>query len=112
MEENGSKWELLEQRYVLVWVIEEDVGDELELRLGDDVERLWNELAKLGTSMKVLEVKELCKLLGSEGGESLRCLDAKLTLEMGQKERNGVADRIAIDRLRELVNFSYASYDT
>ncbi|GJR79975.1 hypothetical protein Tco_0150760, partial [Tanacetum coccineum] len=28
-----------------------------------------------------------CKLLGSEGGESLRCLDAKLTLEMGQNER-------------------------
>ncbi|GJR20705.1 hypothetical protein Tco_0969232 [Tanacetum coccineum] len=62
--------------------------------LGDDVERLWNELARLGTSMKVLEVKELCKLLGSEGGESLRCLDAKLTLEMGQKERNGVAGLI------------------
>ncbi|GJZ42265.1 hypothetical protein Tco_0589151 [Tanacetum coccineum] len=62
--------------------------------LGDDVERLWNELERLGTSMKVLEVKELCKLLGSEGGESLRCLDAKLTLEMGQKERNGVAGLI------------------
>ncbi|GJR37404.1 hypothetical protein Tco_1213088 [Tanacetum coccineum] len=59
-----------------------------EAHLGDDVERLWNELARLGTSMKVLEVKDLCKLLGSEGGESLRCLDVKLTLEMGQKERN------------------------
>ncbi|GKC45527.1 hypothetical protein Tco_1063249 [Tanacetum coccineum] len=80
MEENGSKWELLEQRYVA--------------SIGDDVERLWNELAKLGTSMKVLEVKEHCKLLGSEGGESLRCLDAKLTIEMGQKERNGVAGLI------------------
>ncbi|GJZ94973.1 hypothetical protein Tco_0667176 [Tanacetum coccineum] len=39
-------------------------------------------------------VKELCKQLGSEGGESLRCSDAKLTLEMGQKERNGVAGLI------------------
>ncbi|GJS55730.1 hypothetical protein Tco_0629092 [Tanacetum coccineum] len=65
-----------------------------KVKLGDDVERLWNELARLGTSMKVLEVKELCKLLVSEGGESLRCLDAKLTLEMGQKERNGVAGLI------------------
>ncbi|GJY67815.1 retrovirus-related pol polyprotein from transposon TNT 1-94 [Tanacetum coccineum] len=35
-----------------------------------------------------------CKMLGSEGGESLRCLEAKLTLEMGQKERNGVAGLI------------------
>ncbi|GJV35133.1 retrovirus-related pol polyprotein from transposon TNT 1-94 [Tanacetum coccineum] len=42
-------------------------GDDVGKELGDDVERLWNELARLGTSMKVLEVKELCKLLGSEG---------------------------------------------
>ncbi|GJT52733.1 putative reverse transcriptase domain-containing protein [Tanacetum coccineum] len=63
-------------------------------KLGDDVERLWNELARLGTSMKELEVKEHCKLLVSEGGESLRCLDANLTLEMGQKERNGIAGLI------------------
>ncbi|GJR32801.1 hypothetical protein Tco_1109033 [Tanacetum coccineum] len=66
--------------------------------LGDDVERLWNELARLGTSLKVLEGQEddvsACKQLVGEGGASWRCLDAKLSFKMGQKERNGVTGSI------------------
>ncbi|GKB19643.1 hypothetical protein Tco_0853566, partial [Tanacetum coccineum] len=64
--------------------------------LGDDVERLFHELAKLETSMEVLEGDDVsaCKQLVGEGGASWRCLDAKLSFKMGQKERNGIAGSI------------------
>ncbi|GJS53313.1 hypothetical protein Tco_0626675 [Tanacetum coccineum] len=62
----------------------------LLLWLGDDVERLWNELARLGTSMKVLEVKEHCKLLGSKGGELLRPVEI-LEREFKKLKRSRIA---------------------
>ncbi|GJX76416.1 reverse transcriptase domain-containing protein [Tanacetum coccineum] len=58
VDQGGHLRILLSKFLLLLRVIEEEVGDEM---IGDEVEKLWCDVSKLGTSMEVLE--GACKLL-------------------------------------------------
>ncbi|GJU98019.1 retrovirus-related pol polyprotein from transposon TNT 1-94 [Tanacetum coccineum] len=88
----GTPWDFLDQIFAAIMGYRKKMWG----MSGGDVERLGTELERLTCETQ----REPCKLLRREGGESLRYLDAKLTLEMGQNERKEVAGSIGLIRAR------------